>query len=373
MLLTETNLPLIVREIQSLQPDADEAILLLFAEDDVPDIPLLIQLLNAENISFFGGVFPGLLYGNQHIKKGCIVKKIKSRMQPFLVTQIASQQLIGLPERSNIQIPEHSAAIVLFDGLAPNLNDFLGKLNNAFGGNCDFIGGGAGSLTLQKTRCIFSSEGLVDDAAVVCVLNKKVRLGFRHGWEHLAGPLVATQTKKNILVQLNWQKAFDVYRDIVEKESGEQLTPDNFGAISFKYPFGILREKEEDIVRDPVAILERGAILCIGEIPTNAVLYIMKSTPEGLLEAVRKAVHDCMFAADNTPILVESTFVVDCISRTRFLAEYFEKEMSIVREGLTITNPEQEPYGVLGLGELASYGENLVESYNKTIVIGAFH
>lgn len=373
MLLTEPNLPRIVQYIQSLQPEADDSILLLFAEDDVPDIPLLIQMLNAENISFFGGVFPGLLYGSQHIQQGCIVKKFRSKMRPFVVTQITSQHLSGLPEHNNIELPEHSAAIVLFDGLSPNLNAFVGRLNDVLGGNCDFIGGGAGSLTLQKTRCIFSPEGFVQDAAVVCVIDKKVRLGVRHGWEHLAGPLVATQTNKHTLIQLNWQKALDVYNDIVEKDCGIRLNSENFASVALRYPFGILREKEEDIVRDPIAILDDGAIRCIGEIPTNAVVYIMKSDTEGLLNAVRMAVKDSMFSPDNQVLVVESTFVVDCISRTIFLEELFEKEMAIIREGLTITKPEQEPYGVLGLGELASYGENLVELYNKTIVIGAFH
>lgn len=372
MLLVSNSIPHILQHIASLHPAEDDVLLLLFAEQSTPDIPLLIEALNAGNISFFGGVFPGLLYGNQHITSGCIIKKFKAVMAPFCVSGIASAQFFNFPDLESTAHIEHGTAIVLLDGLSTNLYGFLEKLNDLLGEQCHFIGGGAGSISLVQQPCIFSREGFKKDAAVVCVIDQDIRLGVRHGWEQLAGPLVATQTDMNTIIQLNWKKAIDVYNDIVEKDSGIRLNKDNFAGIAQGYPFGILREKEDDIVRDPLAIGEDGSIVCIGEVPPNTVLHVLKGQSETLLQAARKAIGDCS-ANTGLPIEAEGTFIVDCITRTLFLHEQFAEEMNIIRESLAITSPEQEPFGVLSLGEISSYGEGLLELFNKTIVIGTFH
>ena len=158
----------------------------------------------------------------------------------------------------------------------------------------------------------------------------------------------------------------------LEKDCGLSLNKDNFAGIAQGYPFGILREKEDDIVRDPLSIGENGSIVCIGEVPPNTVLHVLKGRPEALLNAARKAIGEC---AENPgfPIAAKGTFVVDCITRTLFLNEQFAEEMQIIRDGIVIHEDEQEPFGVLSLGEISSYGEGLLELFNKTIAIGTFY
>jgi hypothetical protein len=293
-------------------------------------------------------------------------------MTPFCITGIASTQLSGMPQFSATGLTDKSTAIVLLDGLTPNIYRFLEELNDLLGEQCHFIGGGAGSISLKQQRCVFANCGLHKDAAVVCVIDKQISLGVRHGWAPLAGPLVATQTEGNTILQLNWQNAIEVYNQIVEKDCGEALNKDNFARIAQGYPFGILREKEDDIVRDPLAIGENGSIICIGEVPPNTVVHVLKGAPQALLNAARKAMGDSIGNTDS-PSRVDGTFVVDCITRTLFLNEQFADEMNIIREKLVIENPEQEPFGILSLGEISSYGEGLLELFNKTIVIGTLH
>jgi hypothetical protein len=372
MLLASSSIPDILQLIDLLQPEADSVVLLLFSEQDVPDMPELIAALNTHNIPFFGGVFPGLLYGNQRVMKGCILKKFKTLLPPFCVTGIESSRLDGLPPFGSVELGKKGTALVLFDGLSPNLYYFLEQLNDLLGKQCDFIGGGAGSTSLQQQACVFSNEGFFEDAALVCVIDNHIQLGVRHGWEHLAGPLVATQTDGNTILQLNWQKAIDVYNDLVEKDCGTCLTKENFASIAQGYPFGILREKADDIVRDPLAMLDNGAIVCIGEVPPNTVLHVLKGRKEALLLAAKKAVQEC--AANLDPMTpTKGTFVVDCITRTLFLDQDFAREMELIQQGVQIQQDEQAPFGILSLGELASYGVGLLELFNKTIVVGRFY
>ncbi len=372
MLLKSNAIPLIIQSIESLQPVDGEVVMLLFAEDNPPDIPLLIEALNHKNILFFGGIFPGLLYGNQQTTSGGLIKKFKASSAPFLVSNIASNQYSGFPDISANTFREKGTAIILLDGLMPNIYRFLEKINDFLGEKCMFIGGGAGSISLQPQPCIFSNNGFEKDAAVVCVIDSQIRLGVRHGWKHLAGPLVATATEGKTILQLNWENAIDVYNDIVEKDCGIPLTKDNFAGIAQGYPFGILREKEDDIVRDPLAIGENGSIVCIGEIPPNTVLHVLKGHPEALLNAARKAVSEST-EIPGLPAAATGTFVVDCITRALFLDEQFAEEMNIIRASVVVNTDEQEPYGILSLGEISSYGEGLLELFNKTIAIGTFY
>jgi hypothetical protein len=372
MFVKSSNIPDILHAITSLQPVSGEAVMLLFSENDVPDIPALITALNNKNITFFGGVFPGIIYRDQQKASGCIINKFKALMGPFCVSGIASAQPSGFPLLESTAHLDKSTAIVLLDGLASNIYHFLENLNDLLGEHCRFIGAGAGSISLRQRPCVFNQEGFQQDAAVVCVIDKQVQLGVRHGWQQLDGPLVATETKGNTIIQLNWRPAIEVYNRIVEKDCGIALHPDNFASIAQSYPFGILREKEDDIVRDPLAIGENGAIICIGEVPTNTVLHVLKGYPATLLEATQKAMSDST-GNKLAPVEASSTFIVDCITRTLFLNDEFATELNIVRNGLMIETAEQEPYGLLSLGEISSYGEGLLELFNKTIVIGTFY
>lgn len=372
MLIKQSTIAQILHGIEMLRPTEGEVIMVLFSESATPDIPNLIETLNDRNITFFGGIFPGLIFGAHRVKEGCILKKFKALMAPFCVWGITSSSFFGLPHYGSTAHISKGTAIVLLDGLTPNIHRLLEKLNELLGEQCNFIGGGVGSISLKQQPCIFSNQGFMEDASVVCVIDKQVHLGVRHGWEQIASPLVATQTEGNTILQLNWQNATEVYNEIVKKDSGLILNKDNFASIAQGYPFGIFREKEDDIVRDPLAMEENGAIVCIGEVPTNTVLHILKGYPELLLNATRKAMYDCGEKA-GFPILAEGTFVVDCITRTLFLNEQFTDEMNIIREGLVVETEEQEPFGVLSLGEISSYGEGLLELFNKTIVVGALY
>ena len=372
MLLKNASIQDIVQSINTLQFVDGEVVMLLFGEKNTPDILALIDVLNKKSISFFGGIFPGVIYGNNWSREGCILVKIQAAIPPVCISGIASQSLRGLQDiDANTLNFESGTAVVLLDGLTTNIGHLLENLNDTLGGKCRFIGAGAGSMRLQQKPCVFTNHGFKEDAAVVCVMPREIQLGVRHGWEKLAGPLVATATNGNIISQLNWRTAIDVYREIVEADSGKALTKENFISISPGYPFGIFREKEDDIVRDPLAFNEKGEIICIGEVRPNTVLHVLKGHPDSLLTAARKAINDCG-ASPGRPINAQSTFIVECITRNLFLGEQFAQEIDLIRENLVVQNETQEPYGVMSLGEIASYGDGLLELFNKTIVVGIY-
>ncbi|MBL7827952.1 MAG: FIST C-terminal domain-containing protein [Saprospiraceae bacterium] len=354
--------------IESLKVSPGEVVMLLICEKSEPNIPELIAHLNEKPVVYFGAIFPGVIYGKKSYETGAIIVKFRAVQTPITISEIAANKFDGLNEVSS---KGYTTAIVLVDGLSNHNYKLLEQLNNALGEHCDFIGAGAGFMDLNRVPCVFSNEGFFQDAAVVCIIKNEVKLGVRHGWMAMEGPLVATKVEGNVLYRLNWAAADHVYRQIVEKACGIPLSKENFMSISQGYPLGIVREMQDDIVRDPISIGAEGEIFFIGDIPPNAVLHVLKGDPDNLLSAARQAMVDCG-ADNNHPINAEFTFVVDCVTRAFYLNERFDEELELVHQALHITRPAQEPFGVLSLGEISSNGGGVLELFNKTIVIGAF-
>ena len=232
----------------------------------------------------------------------------------------------------------------------------------------NYFGGGAGSLTLEQKPCVFTNDGLYQDAAVFCVLNMASRIGVRHGWNKVDGPFIVTKAEGNIIKELNWENPFTVYKRVVENHSGKIFTDDNFFDIAKGYPFGILKEDAECIVRDPLMVNENDELVCVGELEDNMVVDILNGNETSLIAASKKATEDSINQA-NSP---SKAILIDCISRILFLEENFDKELSTITSTIKSKFPDVSIGGALTLGEISSYGEGFLEFYNKTVVVGLF-
>ncbi|MEM9919281.1 MAG: FIST C-terminal domain-containing protein [Bacteroidota bacterium] len=368
MYIENTQTEEILQHIKAQNPTADATFMLLFGEASQVNIPLLIESLNKEKIAFFGGIFPGIIYANKNYTKGCILKKLSLSEPPILIK--------GL-DQTNFELPKLPLAtqgkvsiLTFVDGLTSNISGYLQKLYHHFGDSANFLGGGAGSLSLVQKPCLFCPEGFFQDAALLCVVDLKVSLGVRHGWKKMLGPMVATRTEKNTIYELNWTEAFEVYKEAVEADQAIKFNDENFFDIAKGYPFGIFKESGEDVVRDPIAVGKNGELICVGAVPENTVLYILKGENQSLIASAHKAVEICL---DHTPKAIQHTLVVDCISRTLFLEEEFGKELQAIHQSIRSPHAEALPQGVLSLGEISSDGDGFLEFFNKTLVVGTLY
>jgi hypothetical protein len=350
-----------------------DLIVLLVAESDVLDLSGLIERLNQEKISFVGGLFPGVIHNSKLYKEGVVVKKLQAIGAPVIMT--------GL-DKPEYEWPDFSAVLgdsqkpvtawIMIDGLMSNIAHYLSGLYDRLGDRVNFIGGGAGALSLQQKPCLLTPDGMVQDAAVVALLDYDTHLGVKHGWKRLAGPIVATRTANNVVHELNWESAFRVYKTYIEKDCDCTLTPDNFFEVAKGYPFGISKSNAEEVIRDPISVNEEGGLVCVGEVPENTVLNIMKGNADNLIAAAAEAVEETLDRSKSTDI-VRHTLVVDCLSRALFLGDRHEEELEQINQRIKAVRSEVSPQGMLSLGEISSYGEGYLEFFNKTIVIGSLY
>ncbi|AOY78132.1 FIST signal transduction protein [Clostridium formicaceticum] len=370
MFIKGLELKQIVQEIANLKVKRNEMLLILIGEKYLIDIPQFIKALNKYNTKFCGGIFPAVIYGEKKYEDGIIIKILPVLVSPVLIKDLKD---VLLNEKILERLRNHpykSTAILLVDGLMPNISVFLSELFCTLGNSVNYIGGGAGSLTFQPKRCVFTNKGYHQNAAVIAFIDKKSNLGVRHGWKRIMGPIVASKVNNSIIHELNWDKAFHVYRAVVEGDTNVKISMKNFFDVAKNYPFGIHKEDSEDIVRDPILTNHQGDLICVGEIPDHSLLYILKGVPEGLIKAASQAVDDCKL--NHSYQNVES-LVVDCTSRALFLEDNFEKELHSIKSSLVSIDSNLILEGILTLGEISSHGQGILEFFNKTIVAGVLY
>ncbi|NJO69631.1 MAG: hypothetical protein HC830_10405 [Bacteroidetes bacterium] len=129
--------------------------------------------------------------------------------------------------------------LIFIDGFSPRINELMEVLFITNGIDCNYIGGGAGSLANKNIPCILSNEGLISDAAIISVIHSPVGIGVRHGWESVSGPYIITSSDKNIIKTIDNKPAAEVYLSLLEQFTGKKADRHNFFGIAKAYPFGI--------------------------------------------------------------------------------------------------------------------------------------
>ncbi len=361
---SDADVPTLVSQIKQLARTENESVLLFIAEHSTVDVKALLAALKQEDIPAAGGVFPGIIYGNQRYETGMVADVLPVLFKPSVVTGLNTSNF-ALSSLPNTPKDQKYTALILVDGLTQNIALFLDRLFRKYGNSVRYIGGGAGSLSFQQKPCVFDTEGIYQDAALIIWVKATTTLGVQHGWKHLHGPFVANKTTRNVVHQLNNQPAFQIYNELIQRKTGTALTKENFFSIAKKYPLGIFHPGMDYIVRDPITFTDDNGLVCVGEVPTNSMIYILKGEKQDLVDHAQKATTE---ALKNTPA-AERIFVVDCISRVLYLEEDFNEELNAVHA--VLPNESTRLSGVLTLGEIASFKTGRVEFFNKTFVVGA--
>jgi len=320
------------------------------------------HILKEVRIPLFGGIFPAILHKDNKMEKGSIVVGIAKEFDLKHIRNLSDNKA-DYDDVLDKQIPElgnMKTMLVFVDGFAKRIGAFIDSLFNIFGLEINYIGGGAGSLSMEQKPCLFTNDGLIQDSAILALLDLESGVGVSHGWESVDGPFWVTEADGNILKTLDWKPAFDVYKEAVERHSGKVFREDNFFEIAKAYPFGITKMEEERTVRDPYRIgNDKSSLVCVGEVPERSFVDILNGDESSLIRAAGKALSISQEAFSKQPDNRIRIFV-DCISRVLFLGEeMFRKELEAVYD------KNEELIGACTIGEIANCGKDYLEFYNN--------
>lgn len=354
---------------QAGQRDDIHAVLVLAADGNAWTPENLDAVLRASPLPVLGGIFPQIIHGQRNHTQGAVLVLLKNPVEWACIPHLSQPDadydtpLAALADEW-AEYSSPATHLVLVDGLATCIASLIEAVFANFGLSCRHLGGGAGSLSFQQKPCLITPKGLVMDAALLVRLPVRSGVGVSHGWQPISEPYKVTQSHKNLVQQLEWKPAFTEYRRVVEAHSGQAFNDHNFFDLAKSYPLGISKLDAEVVVRDPLMLRDQQAMVCVGEVPEGASVRILNGTPETLIQAARQAAE--LARADYAHTGADTVCLglfIDCISRVLFMGER-------IREELAAVSGDYPLVGALTLGEIANSGEDFLEFYNKTAVLG---
>lgn len=346
---------------------AIRSIMVLACDADQLQADQLAPFLRACPKPIFGGIFPQILHGRKIMEHGALVIGLGFSVHCGTITDLSnartnfSEQLLNHFAQSD---PAGKTMFVFVDGLSTRITDLVDALFDNLGLIPNYIGGGAGSLSFRQAPCLFTNQGLIQDAVVLALADTPSSIGVAHGWKPVSEAFKVTEADRSTVISLNWRPAFSVYREVVENHSGRSFDKETFFDLAKSYPLGIAKLDAEMIVRDPI-VLDGDRLVCVGEVAEGSHVHILSGNIDSLVAGATQAREQAEAGITGSGT-DRSMLFVDCISRVLFMEKDFDRELAAVDVGMPLV-------GVLTLGEIANTGDAYLEFYNKTSVVGIFH
>lgn len=300
---------------------------------------------------------PGVIFKG-HLQTSCyLVLQTSQELDPIILyshTEIP-------PSRHAVFSHGKSTLLLFVDWALPNIDERLMDLWDHYGHQFAYVGAGVGHLEAPDAPSI-----IVDDTAQV---NTLVGIPFpvqtnavvKHGWLPEDEPLVVTKAQGNILHELDWQPAWPVYQKYLREHFDVACTEDNFNRVAMGYPLVMQRAAGSPIIRDPVAIIGHSALLCVGQLRPQSVIRVCRGDERSMTQAAREATSAHLPSGPD--------LVIDCVSRSLFLGDQFDREASILGAPSVET---ASTVGILSIGEIATVGQGNLSFLNKSIVSARF-
>lgn len=338
-------------------------VLALVAEKDrETGVPLLRKLCNDSGIPLYGAVFPALIDQDRFSNRGCVLlrfdvmpfARIYAPLQPI---DLQAGEVIGQLARDvadRMDRPRESALFLVFDAMVPTIATLLDELYLKLADRVRYMGVNAGSETFRAMPCLFDNERTAQDGVLAILLPKHPGAVIEHCYQAPKRMISATSTEGNRIIAIDWRPAFDVYREAAREQFGVGIDRDNFYQVAVHFPFGIMRANGEIIVRMPVALEEDGSIFCVGEVPPNALLTLLRAPVVDSLQTVEKLAQG--LNARYGPLAGEDLLTFYCAGRRIHLGAGAEVELAELRRRI---GPARQA-GALSLGEI---GHSLQEGY----------
>lgn len=254
-------------------------ILALLPEAEQAQLPCLQAACRHRGIALFGAIFPALINAARFQTNGICLLCLAEMPAAFLVDAgNNAAQLIAASRNALSRMPSAApppCLFLIFDGMLPNIGSLLHETHAGLGSTVRYAGVNAGSESFTSQPCLFDHERCLSNA-VLGLLLPDARVVVEHGYPVSRSLLRATSTSGNRIAHIDNRCAFEAYREVIQQEYGIDLTRENFYHHAAHFPFGLITALDV-LVRIPVAFDDEGALFCVGEIPPNAMLRLIRA------------------------------------------------------------------------------------------------
>jgi hypothetical protein len=330
-------------------------VMALVPEAEKENLPQLQRVCVDLGISLVGGIFPALICQGGFKSDGVWLIPFESQVPVALIPALEGSGSVAAEKIAEaalgmLESSENTCArptlFLMFDGMLPNIGSTLEHLYSRLADRVRYAGVNAGSETFQPMPCLFNENEVIGNGVLALLFPGDSTTVLAHGYRPPEKMLSATSTEGNRISMIDWRPAFEVYQEIIKAEYGIELTTENFYQYGVHYPFGMLRANAEVVVRMPVAIAEDGSLFCIGEVPENAMLVLLKSPSpdqDGCIQGLAKTLE-----TEHGDLHDRRLLTFYCAGRRMHLGEGAEIELDV----LTKSSAVAELAGAVSLGEI---------------------
>jgi hypothetical protein len=330
------------------------SVLALVCESHAALIGPLQEAASSAELRLHGAVVPGVVADGAFHRTGLLLLAFPGE-PPAVIVPIPREE----PEATEAPIAtladfvhQHASAtagedtlVIFVDAMVPKVASLLDRLYFECGDQVHYAGSSIGSERFVATPCLFDNTKLVEGALLAVLLPQNGGPAMAHGYQGDVTLRVATEIEGNRIRRINGRIAFEVYQELMAEEYGIALDRTNFYEYGVHFPFAFNRVSGESLVRIPVSVEDDGSILCIGEVPENALLGVVRAVDAGDTRAAG-------MVASSSPLAgAAGVFVIYCAGRYLHLGDdAAAAELAVLRE----QHPAAEIVGVLSLGEIGT-------------------
>lgn len=343
-------------------------VLALVCEKERDALPALQQAMAEAGVVLVGAVVPGVVVDGRIVRQGLLLLE-GSTSWPYKLIPLASENgrtseaaLGELCDLATTELPDagETSLLMFIDAMVPDAASLLDRLYLEIGDQVHYAGSSVGSETFQSIPCIFDNQVVRPDALLALLVPRHPGVVLAHSYQADESLRVATATRGNRIRQIDGRPAFEVYQEMMDRVYGVALTRENFYQYAAHFPFALNRAHGEPLVRIPVLAEDDGSVFCVGEVPQNALLGVVRAVPPGSSATVQALAG--WTRQQHAPVVL----VFYCAGRTMHLGEaQANRELALMSSEVAPTTV----VGILSLGELASMGQSYPAFHNATMVI----
>jgi hypothetical protein len=163
------------------------SIFIFSADANNLEVRELNPVLQSSKAKIIGGIFPSIIYQQQHFDKGSLLVGFKEEFEVEVIEGIShSEEKLEEGIADLFEDIEELQTILLFvDGFSKNITKLIDELYINVGLEANYVGGGAGSLSFVQKPVIFTNRGVLEDSVVFAHIPFKSGIGVNHGWKTL--------------------------------------------------------------------------------------------------------------------------------------------------------------------------------------------
>ncbi len=358
---------------QTEQPKLGVLVLLPEAEREA--VTRIQHVFARRRVPLAGAVFPALTEAGAFRTRGAWLLRFDEMPYVALYPDLpreegkipAALDAITADLKSHLGEGRDVTLFLLFDAMVPNIATLLDELYLRLANRVHYMGANAGSESFKPMPCLFDGSRTMQDGVLAMLLQPHRGTVLEHGYRAPEQMLTATSTEGNRILQIDWRPAFEVYREIARAQYCIEIDQQNFYQYAVHFPFGIVRANGMILVRIPVALEKDGSLFCIGEVPPNALLTLLKApdvdsahTIETLTEGLEGL---------GAPVAGKELLLFYCAGRRLHLGvEAAEHELRLLAE----RTRARWIAGALSLGEIGSSSQWEYPQFQNATLVASY-